>query len=66
MLLSRVYTVRRESIHVIRHLFDLGLTHAGVSSKDQTVSGRDYKKNDRVFLDTEASNVDVCFFLLSI
>ena len=56
-----MYTVRRESIYV-RRLFDLGLTHAGISSKDQTVNGKEYKKGDRVFLDTEASNVDVCFF----
>jgi hypothetical protein len=54
--------VRRESIHVAKHLFDLGFTHAGISSKDQTVNGKDYKKNDRVFLDTETSNVDVCVF----
>lgn len=56
-----MYSVRRESIHVARHLFDPGLTHAGISSKDQTVNGKDYKKDDRVFLDTEASNIDVRF-----
>jgi hypothetical protein len=33
-----------------------------ISSKDQTVNGKDYKKNDRVFLDTEASNVDSTVF----
>jgi len=29
-----------------------------ISSKDQTVNGQDFKKNDRVFLDIAASNVD--------
>jgi hypothetical protein len=61
-----VYTVRRESIHVVRHLFDPGLSHAGISSKDQTVDGKEYKKDDRLFLDTEASNVDVCFLKYSL
>ena len=55
-----MYTVRRESIHV-KNLFNPSLAHAGTSSKDQTVIGKDYKKNDRVFLHTEASNVDVRF-----
>jgi len=32
------------------------------STKDQTVGGKDYKKDDRVFLDTEASNVDDSVF----
>ena len=41
------------------------LTHAGISTKDQTVYGKEYKKDDRVFLDIEASNVDVCFFFFS-
>ena len=59
-----MYTVRRESIHVVRHLFDPGLTHAGISTKDQTVDGKEYKKDDRVFLDTKASNLDVRFLLL--
>ena len=54
--------MRRDSIHVVRHLFNPGLTRAGTSSKDQTVNGKDYKKDDRVFLDTKASNVDVCLF----
>ena len=57
-----MYSVRRESIYVVRHLFDSSLTHAGISSKDQTVNGKEYKKDDRVFLDTETSNVDVCFY----
>ena len=57
-----MYFVRGDSIHVVRHLFNPGLTPAGISSKDQTVNGKDYKKDDRVFLDTEASNVDVRFF----
>jgi len=33
-----------------------------ISSKDQTVNGKEYKKNDRVFLDTETSNVDATVF----
>ena len=60
-----MYTVRRESFHVVRHLFDLGLPHAGISTKDQTVNGKEYKKDDRIFLDTKASNVDVGFFQYS-
>ena len=48
--------------YVVRHLSDPDLTHAGISTKDQTVNGKDYKKNDRLFLDIKASNVDVCFF----
>jgi len=32
------------------------------SSKNQTVNGKDYKKDDRVFLDTAASNVDSTVF----
>jgi hypothetical protein len=32
------------------------------SSKDQTVNGKEYKKDDRVFLDTAASNVDDSVF----
>lgn len=41
------------------------LTHAGISCKDQTLDGADLKKGDRVFLDTEIANVDVCLFLLA-
>ena len=43
--------------------FDSPLTYAGISSKDQTVNGQDFKKDDRIFLDTESSNVDVCAFV---
>jgi hypothetical protein len=55
-----VYSVRLGFIHVERHLFDPGLTLAGISSKDQIVNGQDFKKNDRIFLDTATSNLDVC------
>jgi hypothetical protein len=59
-----VSTVRRKLIYVERRLFDPGLTLAGTLSKDQTVDGKEYKKDDRVFLDTEASNVDVCSIII--
>ena len=61
MLLSRVYSVRHESIHVMSHVFNTGLTHTGNSTRDQIVNDKEFKKDDRVYLDTEASNVDVCF-----
>ena len=32
-----------------------------VFDQDQTVNGKNYEKDDRVFIDTEVSNVDVCF-----
>src|SRR5271168_671640 len=44
----------------------LTLTLAGTSSKDQTVNDREIKKGDRVFLDIENSNVDVCLLLVSL
>ena len=33
--------------------FTLGVTHASISTKDQTVDGKEYKKDDRDFLDTK-------------
>ena len=56
--------MRRETIHVVRHLFHVGLTHAGISTKDHTVDGKEYKNDDRVLLDTKTFNLDVRFLLL--
>jgi len=32
---------------------------AGISTKDQTVNGQNFKKDDRIFLDVGSANLDV-------